>query len=462
MSGIAYACIAPHPPILVHEVGRGREQETHRTIEALQQVAQDMAAHQPETVLLFSPHGPVDPRAVGILTSPTAEGAMARWDAPNVRFQYENDLDAVALVREETARAGLPLTAIEHWDDGNTAGLDWGCTVPLYYLRPGVGDAKLVPLAPSFLPPQKHYAIGEAIGRALERLGKRTVIICSADLSHCLAPSAPGGYDPTGLEFDDRFQQVVADWDVSWVLETTLEFRRRAAEDAVPQTAMLMGALSHLRVRPRVLSYEGPFGVGYLVAAVDVLGPRSRAEKESESAAVAATSNPPAATHPLAQLARAAVEHYVRSARPLPLTEIAPEMEGRAGVFVSIKKRGELRGCIGTIEPVRGNVGLEIVHNAIAAAARDPRFSPIGEDELPDLTYSVDMLTPPEPVNGPESLDCKRYGVIVQRGARRGLLLPDLEGVDTVEQQVQIARMKAGILPDEPVELFRFEVQRFT
>jgi MEMO1 family protein len=462
MSGIAYACIAPHPPILVHEVGRGREHETHRTIEALQQVAQDMAAHRPETVLIFSPHGPVDARAVGILTSPIANATLARWDAPDVRFRYDNDLDAVALVREEAARAGLPLTAIEHWDDGMAAGLDWGCTVPLYYLRPGVGDAKLVPLAPSFLSPQKHYAMGEAIGRALERLGKRTVIICSADLSHSLAPSAPGGYDPTGLEFDEKFQQAIEDWDVSWVLEATLEFRRRAAEDAIPQMAMLMGALSHLRVRPRVLSYEGPFGVGYLVAAVDVLGPRSQAEKEGEPAAVAATSDPPVATHPLVQLAKAAVEHYVRSARPLPLTEIAPEMEGRTGVFVSIKKQGELRGCIGTIEPVRENVGLEIVHNAIAAAARDPRFPPIDEDELPDLTYSVDMLTPPEPVDGPESLDCKRYGVIVQRGVRRGLLLPDLEGVDSVEQQVEIAKMKAGILPDEPVELFRFEVQRFT
>jgi len=215
-------------------------------------------------------------------------------------------------------------------------------------------------------------------------------------------------------------------------------------------------------VRPRVLSYEGPFGVGYLVAAVDVLGPRSRAEKESKSAAVAAASDPPVATHLLVQLAKAAVEHYARSAKILPLTEIAPEMEGCAGVFVSIKKRGELRGCIGTIEPVRENVGLEIIHNAIAAAARDPRFPPIGEDELPDLTYSVDMLTPPEPVDGPESLDCKRYGVIVQRGVRRGLLLPDLESVDSVEQQVLIAKMKAGILPEEPVELFRFEVQRFT
>ncbi len=462
MSGIAYACIAPHPPLLVHEVGRGREQQTHHTIEALQQVAEEMAAHRPETVLIFSPHGPIEPRAVGILTSPTAQGTMARWDAPDVRFRYENDLDAVALVREEAARADLPLIAIERWDDGATPGLDWGCAVPLYYLRPGMGDARLVAMTPAFLPPQKHYEIGQAIGRALERLGKRSVIICSADLSHALAPSAPGGFDPAGLEFDEKFEQAIADWDVSWVLETTRDFRRRAAEDAIPQTAMLMGALSHLRVRPSVLSYEGPFGVGYLVAAVELLGPRPQPEKESEPAAAVAASDPPAPDHPLVQLARAAVEHYARSAQILPLTEVAPEMEGQAGVFVSIKKRGELRGCIGTVEPLRENVGLEIIHNAVAAAARDPRFDPITEDELPDLTYSVDMLTPPEPVDGPESLDCKRYGVIVQGGARRGLLLPNLEGVDSVEEQVLIAKMKAGILPDEPVELSRFEVRRYT
>ncbi len=462
MNGIAYACIAPHPPMLVPEIGRGREQDTHRTIEALEHVAQEIAGHRPQTVLLFSPHGPVDPRAVGVLTALAVRGSMARWDAPNVRFEYENDLEAVALMQEEADRAALPLTALQHWDDGIIDGLDWGCTVPLYHLRPGVGDARLVPLAPSYLSPEQHYAVGQAIGRALRRLGRPSVIICSADLSHCLKPGAPSGYDPAGREFDDRFQQVVADWDVSWVLETSSDFRRRAAEDAVPQTAMLMGALSHLRVRPRVLSYEAPFGVGYMVAAIDILGPRAgEPEAEaSEAIAIAVTASSP--THPLVQLAKDTVEHYVRSSRLLRPQKLTPEMEGEAGVFVSIKKRGELRGCIGTIEPTRENIGLEVAHNAIAAASQDPRFDPITEDELPDLDYSVDVLTAPEPVEGPQELDSKRYGVIVQKGGRRGLLLPDLEGVDNVEQQISIAKMKAGILPQEPVDLLRFEVKRYT
>jgi AmmeMemoRadiSam system protein A len=166
---------------------------------------------------------------------------------------------------------------------------------------------------------------------------------------------------------------------------------------------------------------------------------------------------------PLVDLARRTIEHYVRTGRVLaPPEELPPEMQGRAGVFVSIhKKDGSLRGCIGTFEPTQSNIALEIIQNAISAATRDPRFPPITEDELDDLQISVDVLSKPERVNSLEELDPKKYGVIVQSGWRRGLLLPDLEGVDTVEQQVAIAMRKAGIAPGEPVQLYRFTVKRY-
>ena len=143
---------------------------------------------------------------------------------------------------------------------------------------------------------------------------------------------------------------------------------------------------------------------------------------------------------------------------------MTPEMKKRAGTFVSIHKHGMLRGCIGTIEPTQPNVALEVIQNAISAATRDPRFPPITPDELDDLDIKVDVLSEPEPVKSLEELDPKRYGVIVKsaRDWRRGLLLPDLEGVDTVEYQVDIARRKAGIRPDEPIELYCFEVVRYT
>jgi AmmeMemoRadiSam system protein A len=136
-------------------------------------------------------------------------------------------------------------------------------------------------------------------------------------------------------------------------------------------------------------------------------------------------------------------------------------MQGKAGVFVSLHKGGELRGCIGTIEPAEGNIALEIINNAISAATRDPRFFPVTVDELPQLDYSVDVLTEPEPVASEKDLDPKKYGAIVEAGWRRGLLLPDLEGVDTVERQIEICRVKAGIEPKEPVKLYRFEVKRY-
>lgn len=172
--------------------------------------------------------------------------------------------------------------------------------------------------------------------------------------------------------------------------------------------------------------------------------------------------------HPLVRLAQATIESYIKQKNiPKPKDIIAsgnltPEMKDRAGVFVSIKKFGELRGCIGTFEPTRENVAEEIISNAISSATRDPRFPPVNVAELPQLSYSVDILTRPEPVTDLSQLDPQRYGVIVESGGRKGLLLPDLEGVNTVEDQIDICRRKAGISPYDPVKLYRFEVRRFS
>jgi AmmeMemoRadiSam system protein A len=165
--------------------------------------------------------------------------------------------------------------------------------------------------------------------------------------------------------------------------------------------------------------------------------------------------------HPLVELARSAIETYVREGREfVPPAQLPPEMKRQAGAFVSLHARGELRGCIGTIQPSQPNLALEVIRNAIMAATEDPRFCPVTPDDLPSLEISVDVLAAPEPISSPAALDPKRYGVIVQSGFRRGLLLPDLEGVDTAECQVDIARRKAGIGPQEPIKLFRFQVQR--
>jgi hypothetical protein len=164
---------------------------------------------------------------------------------------------------------------------------------------------------------------------------------------------------------------------------------------------------------------------------------------------------------PLVELAKAAVESYVRNNEVLKPESITSEMKERAGVFVSIKKKGNLRGCIGTFEPTKRNIAEEIISNAISSAIADYRFNPIAVAELDDLTYSVDVLTQPEPVTDMDELDPKKYGVIVESGYKRGLLLPDLEGVNTVDEQIKICKVKAGISSSETVKLYRFEVRRF-
>jgi AmmeMemoRadiSam system protein A len=166
--------------------------------------------------------------------------------------------------------------------------------------------------------------------------------------------------------------------------------------------------------------------------------------------------------HPITALAKETVEVYTKTGKRLVAPKnLTPEMQQQAGVFVSIHKLGDLRGCIGTFEPQERNVAEEVITNAISSATRDPRFEPITEEELKDLDYSVDVLTEPEPVPDESHLDPKKYGVIVQAGWRRGLLLPDLEGVNSVSYQIDICRQKGGIGPNEPVQLYRFEVKRY-
>jgi AmmeMemoRadiSam system protein A len=165
--------------------------------------------------------------------------------------------------------------------------------------------------------------------------------------------------------------------------------------------------------------------------------------------------------HPLVQLAKDTVDAYIKTGKIIKPQNLTREMQESAGVFVSIHKHGELRGCIGTFEATRDNVAEEIVHNAISSATQDPRFHRVVKNELDDLDYNVDILTPPKPVKDKTQLDARKYGIIIQSGYRRGLLLPDLEGVDTVEQQIEICRLKAGISPEEPINIYSFEVRRY-
>ena len=166
--------------------------------------------------------------------------------------------------------------------------------------------------------------------------------------------------------------------------------------------------------------------------------------------------------HPLVALALRSIQHHIENRSPLPCPNPLPEdLKHRAGTFISIKKNGLLRGCIGTIQPKYANLAEEVIQNAIKASTEDPRFPPIEKQELAQLTVSVDVLTPPEKINDTLTLDVNRYGLIVRSQGKQGLLLPNLENVKTVDQQLKICLKKGGIAETENYELYRFEVKRF-
>ncbi len=288
--------------------------------------------------------------------------------------------------------------------------------------------------------------------------------MASGDLSHKLLAEGPYGFAAEGPVFDKECTEALGTGDFLRLLSIDADLSESAAECGLRSFWMMAGALDRRAVESELLSYEGTFGVGYGVATFKATGKdAARAFGDAfEAAERARLDARKAAEDEYVRLARYSLETFVRTGRRADVPgDLPAALSGRrAGAFVSLKKDGMLRGCIGTILPVTGSLGEEIVRNAVSACSEDPRFNPVTEDELDTLVYSVDVLTEPEPIASEEMLDPKRYGVIVESGGRRGLLLPDLAGIDTVAEQLSIACRKGGIDPNGPVKLWRFEVVR--
>jgi AmmeMemoRadiSam system protein A len=321
-----------------------------------------------------------------------------------------------------------------------------------------------VRISQSGLNPPEHYLLGQLITEAAEATGRKAVLIASSDMSHKLKHDGPYGFAPEGPEFDEAVVKALADGDFLSLFRIPERLRERAAECGYNSLMVLAGCFDRRRVEARVLSYEGPYGVGYAVAAFapgELDEGRNILEQFVEDSLDGARKSRDLEDGHRS-LARRSLEYTVNNGGDLPLPEGLPEnLAGeKAGVFVSLYKNGRLRGCVGTIAPTTGSVAEEIIQNAVSAGLSDTRFEPVTASELPFLTYKVDVLAAPEPIAGPEELDVKRYGVIVSSGGKRGLLLPNLDGVDTIQEQINIARMKAGIPEGEPVKLERFEVIR--
>ncbi len=257
---IILGAIMPHPPILVAPIGKDRLKEAEKSKNALEELAKKIKGLDLDTIVVITPHGDVGQASVPVYTGHVFEGNFAQFGMPKPSFVYKGDPQlGLAVVKDSHLATACPETILDH-----------GALVPLYYpTMLGVKKAVL-PIAVAFMPLSKLFEFGKSLAKTIDRLGRKVLLVASADMSHRLTHEGPGGFSPRGKEFDEQLVELVKNYDVNGLLKFDPDLAEEAGQDALWSIAILLGALDGKKVRPQVLSYEGPFGVGYMVAALEL------------------------------------------------------------------------------------------------------------------------------------------------------------------------------------------------
>lgn len=454
--------LMPHPPIMLPQIGRGEEKKIGSTLRACYEIGDRIAKLGIDTIVIISPHGLVFSDAIAVASERSISGNLGNFGAKEVSLDMKIDVQLAEEIMKNAQNEGIATVAFNHDSAkgyGETFTLDHGAIVPLYFVK---GEKyNLVHIAYGLLSSLELYRFGMAIEKSVQKLGRKAVLLASGDLSHRLTDDGPYPYSPYGAQFDKKLLEILKAGEMKSLLKLKGKLVSEAGECGLRSLFMLAGAMDGNNVKGEVLSYEGPFGVGYAVVDFhceygrsiyeDIMNEDEDRHQKKIKAGNAHT-----------RLARMSLDYFFTNNRPMKAEpEQWPELFAKkSGVFVSIKKDGKLRGCIGTTGPTTGSVAQEIIQNAISAASEDPRFMPMKRVELLASDISVDVLGASEPASR-DQLDPQRYGVIVRHGFRSGLLLPNLEGIYTVEQQLKIALQKAGISADDKYDIERFEVVRY-
>jgi AmmeMemoRadiSam system protein A len=458
----------PHPPIIIPEIGRGEEKKIKETINSMDKIGKIIQSIEPDTIILITPHGNLFRDAVVLHYDKYMKGDFSSFGYSEITMEMENDLDLVDMILTKSKKNNLPALKLDmelKKDYMLDSRIDHGAMVPMYFIKKNWDEFKFVHITYGLLKNTELYSFGRLIQESVNELGRKAVVIASGDLSHKLTKEAPSGYAKEGKEFDEKIIDSIRRNKRIELMKLDLKLSEKAGECGLRSIQVMIGVLDGLETENEILSYEGPFGVGYGCA---VLSVKEKSEKmkiynDIEYANSSFLREIRENEDELVRLARVTLETYVEKGDKLSLNEYIVQKDFaniRAGVFVSIKKNGELRGCIGTIEPMMDNIAEEIINNAINAGIYDPRFNPVKKDELDELVYSVDVLMKPEKINSKDMLDPFEYGVIVTSGGKKGVLLPNLEGIDNVDEQLRIVLKKAGINYWEKYEMERFRVIR--
>ncbi len=475
----------PHPPIIMEEIGGPDVENAKDTIEAYHKVAKIIAEEKPSTIIFVSPHGLSFDNGTCLYDETYLKGDFEMFGSPAIYFHKGIDqkmTKAIESLMERYDFASILMTNELVKNYNRSLKLDHGVMVPMYFIDQYYKDYEVVHITPGGTSLLENYRIGMIIRKITDRL-KDCVLICSGDMSHALKNSGPYAFHKDGPIFDKTICNCTENHDVETLLTLEDSILENAAQCGLKSFLIGFGALDGYSYKSTVHSYEGPFGVGYMVASLFPLEKSDSFYKAFDRKREHQFEKRLGKESLYVLLARLTIVHYLESRRVLkpaefkalileselyPYTEeevtrfLEILSDEQKGAFVSIHKNHHLRGCMGTIEPALSDLYDEITYNAIVASTEDPRFNEIDPSELKDLEITVDVLMAKESVADFDAFDVKRYGMIVEKGRKRGLLLPNLDGVTTVKEQYRICLDKAGIFMDQDVKLYRFEVIRHT
>ncbi len=480
----------PHPPIVLESIGGSDRDQAKCTIEGMTILGKRVADLKPKTIIFISPHGNSFSNGTCLLGDGELHGDFSQFGHAEIRFYKKVNLELTNKIYD--CFEGHHFTSVLMNQElaksyGIKANLDHGVMVPMYFIDQYYTNYDIVHITPGQTPLEENYYLGKLIKDMVDETmcedPTQVLLVASGDLSHALLDSGPYAFNPKGPRFDEAIKAAIQNKDPISLITMKNSFVQEAAQCGLRSYIMGFGYMDGLDYDSKVISYEGPFGVGYLtgylscdksVISHTLTHNRGRVKGNTKDSYIETIQDLVnnrynqriAKEDDYIKLARKSVDYYVRNHKKYKLDEdifskdfLDEVSNSRGGVFVSLHKDGKLRGCIGTTEATSPNLMDEIIYNAISACSSDPRFHPVEEDELKDLEISVDILGSYEPINSMNELNIQKYGLIVEQGYKRGLLLPNLDGIHSIADQVSIAKQKAGIVRGK-FQMYRFEVVR--
>lgn len=455
--------LMPHPPIMMEAIGKGEERKMCKTLNAYDNIAKKIEKLSPKVIIIVTPHGVLFNDAISISSGTTIHGDLEKFGEKDISLNANIDNDIVNQIIKEAKNELIPVQEINEktiWRNQSKYKLDHGTILPLWFINKYYTDYKIVHITYGLINKLKLYKFGMLLNDIIRNSEKDAVIIASGDLSHRVNAFSPYEYSPYGEKFDNLFVDSIIKGDVESIFNFDDKMIKEAGECGLRSSYILLGTLDKILFQSDIYSYEAPFGVGYATIDFEIKGQKESMYESLLENTKKRIVEKYTTQNKYVKLAIDSIVYYLLTGRYLEASDYIEESMKviRRGTFVSIKENGELRGCIGTILPGQNCLATEIISNAVEAAFYDPRFAPIKEEEIDFLEFSVDILSELEKVEKSQ-LNPKLYGIVVSSASKSGVLLPDLEGVEDVDTQLDIALRKARI-DSEDFVIQRFEVSR--